>query len=98
VETGLSERDGGDGLELGPIWNVLGVSTPIVGVRPPTVGRGLESKELFTWMAVIVMTMTTYVLVRYEEKIEEQRQVGGTVAVFALVALAAAGVANIGAF
>ena len=53
--------------------------------------------EAVTRMAAIVMTMVAYVLVRYKDEIGEQWQVGGTVAVFALVALTAAGVANIGA-
>jgi hypothetical protein len=45
------------------------------------------------------MTMAAFVLTRYRDQVQEHRRLRGTVAVFALAALVATGVANsIGAF
>jgi hypothetical protein len=58
------------------------------------VSRSMESKELITWMATIVMTMVAYILMRYKDRAEEHRRLRAMAAVFGLVALLATGFAN----
>jgi hypothetical protein len=79
---------------LGTFWvfpqRLLASGPQAVGL----VSRSMESKELITWMATIVMTMVAYILMRYKDRAEEHRRLRAMAAVFALVALLATGFAN----
>ena len=64
---------------------------------PSTAGwhnLGMEWKEHIAWFAPIAITMAAYVLTRYRRSIRTHPQVRTAVLVFALVALASAGVAG----
>lgn len=56
---------------------------------------GMEWKEHIAWIAPIAMTMVAYVLTKYRPSIRGHPQIRTAVLVFALVALAAAGVAGL---
>ncbi len=55
---------------------------------------GMEWKEHIAWIAPIAMTMVAWVLTKYRAVMHEHAQVRGSVLVFALAALVAAGVAG----
>jgi hypothetical protein len=79
---------------LGTFWvfpqRLLASGPQAVGV----VSRSMESKELVTWMATIVMTTVAYILIKYKGRVEEHRRLRGMAALFGLVALLATGFAN----
>jgi uncharacterized membrane protein len=79
---------------LGTFWTY---PQQLLASGPQAVGlnsRSMESKELVTWMATIVMTMVAYILIRYKDRAEEHRRLRVMAAVFALAALLATGFAN----
>ena len=55
---------------------------------------GMEWKEHIAWMAPTAMTMVAYVLTKYRFSMRAHPQVRTAILIFALVALAAAGVAG----
>lgn len=55
---------------------------------------GMEWKEHVAWIAPIAMTMVAYVFAKYRWSMREHAKIRAAVLVFALVALAAAGIAG----
>jgi MFS family permease len=55
---------------------------------------GMEWKEHVAWMAPMLMTMVAWVMMKYDDAVEEHRRLRSIVAVFVVVAFLAAGVAG----